>query len=138
VQYVSAKTAPVAGTRDQSEEQLQEAWEAATVRSGVYLKDDSILHAMDDTPDRRYLRIVKSSSPYLITEAAFGKLFEDITLLLQKMGDSLHRGAIDKNPIAIGRDYESCRFCDLKDYCRHPEPRNALIDEEVTEHAPMD
>lgn len=138
VQYVSAKTAPVAGTRDQSEEELQEAWEAATVRSGVYLKDDSILHAMDDTPDRRYLRIVKSSSPYLITEAAFGKLFEDITLLLQKMGDSLHRGAIDKNPIAIGRDYESCRFCDLKDYCRHPEPRNALIDEEVTDRAPMD
>ena len=96
---------------------------------------------MDNTPDRKFLRIKKPDSKFFITVNRFGELFEEISALLKKMGDSLHQGKIEKNPIRIPGSYCSCDFCDLRDTCRHPDPRNVFAKnpaEEVPCHAPMD
>ena len=109
-------------------------WERNTPRSGLYLKDDGILDAMDPTEERLYLKISKktqSRSDYLVTQERFGEIFEGIVSTLRKMGNELHGGKLEKNPMRIGSKYDSCAHCDLKYYCRAPEPRDVLAEEEA-------
>lgn len=134
VQYIGSNPKTVAGKRSRDPEEVLLQWEDETPRSGVYLKDNSVLHAMDATEDRKFLRIKQNDSPFFITLERFGTLFEEISNLLKDMGDSLHQGKIAKNPIRIGSAYCSCDKCDLKDYCRHPEPRNVFADTDGEEN----
>jgi hypothetical protein len=116
--------------RTVSEEDALTEWEKLTPRSGLYLNDGEILLAMDSSPDRRYLRIAskpKKNADYLATLEQFGALFEKITDQLRRMGNALHEGRVDKNPIRIGSKYCSCDHCDLKYCCRHPEPEEKLL-----------
>ncbi|MBO5222518.1 MAG: PD-(D/E)XK nuclease family protein [Clostridia bacterium] len=133
VQYIGSNPKVADVSRGLSEEDALIEWEINTPRSGLYLKDNDIIQAMDPTEDRRYIRIKKRSesrSEALIPVERFGELFDQISDLLKKMGDELHGGKVAKNPIRIGSKYCSCDKCDLKYYCRHPEPRNVFAAEE--------
>ncbi len=132
VQYVGANPKTVAATRNQSPEELVLQWERNLPRSGVYLKDASVIQAMDNTEERLFLK-VPADSPFFITLERFGKLFDEITELLKTMGNQLHAGAIAKNPIKIRSHYNSCQYCDLRDYCRHPEERDVFASEQGKE-----
>jgi len=126
VQYVGSNPKVASVMRNLSVEEALIAWEKKTPRSGLYLRDDDVLLAMDSTEDRAYLRIPKKSeakSKYIVTLEEFGDLFNKIVEQLRKMGNALHEGKVGKNPIRIGSKYCSCDHCDLKYYCRHPEPR---------------
>ncbi len=129
VQYVGSNPKTVSGSRSKAPETVLLQWENETPRSGVFLKDNGILHAMDNTETRKFLQIKKNDSPYFITLERFGRIFEEITDLLREMGNGLHRGSAEKNPIRIGSSYCSCDKCDLKDYCRKPDPKDALASE---------
>lgn len=138
VQYVGANPKVADVSRALSAEDAAVAWERNTPRSGLYLKDEDVLQAMDPTEEQIYIRISKKTrnrSEFLVSAERFGELFGQISDLLKKMGDELHRGKIDKNPIRMGAAYCSCDRCDLRDYCRHPEPRNVFASEEVDTHA---
>ncbi|MBO5214338.1 MAG: PD-(D/E)XK nuclease family protein [Clostridia bacterium] len=126
VQYIGSNPKTVSGKRSDPEEKVLLQWESETPRSGVYLKDPAVLHAMDNTEERKFLRIKQNDSPFFITAEQFGKLFGQISDLLQKMGNALHEGKVEKNPIRIGSAYCSCNYCDLKDYCRHETPRDVF------------
>ena len=139
VQYVGSNPATVTAQRNQPEAVISLSWEDKTPRSGVYLKDNGVLHAMDATEERKFLRIKDNSSKFLITLEQFGTLFGQISRCLAEMGNELHRGRIAKNPLKIGREYESCRFCDLRFTCRHPEPRDVFAPEgKEAAHAQVD
>ena len=125
VQYVGANPATVNGRRSNDPDADALAWEGEIPRSGVYLKDPAILYAMDNTEKRLYLKIQKNDSPYFISLSEFNEHFKKITGLLQEMGNCLHAGVVDKNPVKID-SYHSCEKCDLKNYCRPPEPRYPL------------
>ncbi len=125
VQYVGANPKTVPATRDQDEDTILLKWEKNLPRSGVYLKDPSVIHAMDNTENQVFLR-VPADSPFFITLERFGKLFDDITGHLERMGNLLHTGAIAKNPIKINNEFHSCQYCDLREYCRHPEERDVF------------
>ncbi|MBP3301060.1 MAG: PD-(D/E)XK nuclease family protein [Clostridia bacterium] len=134
VQYIGANPAVAGVSRSLSPEQALVQWERNTPRSGLYLKDDGILDAMDPTEERLYLKISKktqSRSDYLVTQERFGEIFEGIVSTLRKMGNELHGGKLEKNPMRIGSKYDSCAHCDLKYYCRAPEPRDVLAEEEA-------
>lgn len=126
VQYIGSNPKTVRATRSQPPETVLTQWEETMPRSGVYLKNNDVLHAMDSTETRTFLKIKDNDSKYLIPQAKFGELFEEICALLKAMGDSLHQGKIAKNPIRIGSEYHSCDKCDLKPYCRHPQPRDVF------------
>lgn len=138
VQYIGSNPKVVSGKRSQDPEEVLLQWEDETPRSGVYLKDNSILYAMDNTEERKFLRIKKNDSPFFVTLEQFGKLFQQISDLLQKMGNALHEGRVEKNPIKIGSAYCSCDKCDLKEYCRHEAPRDVFADREEETHAKVD
>jgi ATP-dependent helicase/nuclease subunit B len=126
VQYVGANPAIVPALRGEPADRTVIQWEEKIPRSGLYLKDAGVLHAMDASEERKFLKIKKADSPFFVTEERFGELFESIEGLLKKMGDALHTGQVDKNPIRIGNLYNSCEHCDLKNYCRHPDPQDVL------------
>ena len=128
VQYIGANPGVAPADRNMSREEALLAWEEKTPRTGLFLKNDDVIRAMDPTEKRIYIR-VSARSASLVTQERFGELFEQITDLLEAMGNELHRGRIEKNPIRIGGGYCSCENCDLKYYCRHPEPRNVLASE---------
>lgn len=138
VQYIGSNPKTVAGKRQSDPEQVLLQWEDETPRSGVYLKDNSVLYAMDNTEERKFLRIKKNDSPYFITLEQFGRLFRQITDLLQDMGNALHEGRVGKNPIKIGSAYCSCDKCDLKEYCRHLPPRDVFAQEKEDDDAKVD
>ncbi len=132
IQYIGSNPVLAAVSRSMPAAEAAILWERNTPRSGIFLDDDEVLSAMDPTEERMFVRIPSGGkkSLSLKTQEEFGTLFEEICQILQKMGDGLHRGEIGKTPIRIGSGYCSCDRCDLKDYCRHPEPRNAMAPEE--------
>lgn len=124
VQYVGAYPKTVSGKRSDDPQAVLLQWEKDLPRSGVYLKDNAVLSAMDNTEDRRFLQV--KNDAFLVTAEQFGKLFEQISDLLRKMGNALHQGSVVKNPVKIGSLYCSCEYCDLREYCRHQEPRDVF------------
>jgi ATP-dependent helicase/nuclease subunit B len=123
VQYVGANPKTVKASRKENDDSVLLKWEKNLPRSGVYLKDATVINAMDNTENQVFLR-VPLNSEFFLTLEEFGKLFQDVCGHLNKMGDLLHQGAIGKNPIKI-QQFHSCRYCNLKPYCRHPEERDA-------------
>lgn len=124
VQYISVNPSAVNLERTVSPEQVLIEWERNMPRSGLYLKEDHVLEAMDPTEDLRYLRIEKAkqeTSEFLATAEDFGEIFEQIQTLLRRMGDEILQGKLTKNPMRIGSKYDSCQYCDLRYYCRPPE-----------------
>ncbi len=133
VQYIGAYPKTVSAKRSDDPQEVLLQWESQLPRSGVYLKDNAILSAMDGTEDRRFLQV--KNDAFLVTAEQFGKLFEQISDLLQKMGNALHQGSVAKNPVKIGSLYCSCEYCDLREYCRHREPRDVFAQGKEGGHA---
>lgn len=140
IQYVGATPAFSDALRNAADE---DGWEAKITRDGLFLNDPEILNALDPTPERKYLGIKiqkQATSKKLVTEEEFGRIFDSIRDSFRRMGNALHEGRLEKNPIRIASSYCSCEKCDLRHYCRHPEPQR--VEKTLTEggenHAEVD
>lgn len=86
-------------------------------RSGLFLNDTAVLNAMENGLGGKYIPVkLRQSSPPLVTEEEFGKLFSHIKKLLKDMATSLLNGNTDKNPIKTKKK-DGCEYCVYNSFC---------------------
>lgn len=96
----------------------------AIVRSGLFLNDESVLTAMDPTPEGRFIpyknRYGKADPKKLCTAQEFDALFEETKSVIRNIADSMKSGVCSSVPSEKGKN-SPCRYCKLKPVCRHIE-----------------
>jgi ATP-dependent helicase/nuclease subunit B len=97
------------------------------VRSGLFLYDETVLHAMDDTPDSQYIsikrtkqgKITAASQKRLLTQEGFQTLLQDMGELLTGIATRIKHGDATASPMKATGAYSTCSTCAYKPICRH-------------------
>ncbi len=94
-------------------------------RDGLFLHDDDVLFAMDDTEDRRFLplrfnkdgTVNSADSRRLQTLSDMGQILSTVEETIGRIVTSLRRGVADARVDRNNR-YSPCAFCEWKPLCR--------------------
>ncbi|MCD7723125.1 MAG: PD-(D/E)XK nuclease family protein [Clostridiales bacterium] len=90
---------------------------------GLLLYDDEhdILRDMEEKLERKYIPVKKAKngdiSGSVATLGELGKISKKVERLVAQMGESLHRGNIEQNPIDGKHHDKTCEFCDYSAVC---------------------
>lgn len=128
VLYLPARDMLLPGSREMGEDQRRREADRALRRSGLLLRDEEVLWAMEqwgpEGPRFLPLRVGKGgqlSGDSLATAEQWGRLSKRLDHLLQEMGRELIRGDVDADPYLKGGGQTACDFCDFAQAC-HFEP----------------
>ncbi len=123
--YMPAK-ADFEGTKRDADEKIISMQKARALRmSGMLLKDELIITAMDSTASGVFIpaSILKNGElkGSLITLTQLVKLKDETDRLLCGMAQALHNGEIPALPVSTGKNGVSrvCGYCDYKTVCCH-------------------
>ena len=115
--YVGANPKIVAIKKNEGYAEAEEELWKKHPRSGLFLNNTAVLNAMENGLGGKYIPVkLKQSSPPLVTEEEFGKLFLHIKKLLKDMATSLLNGNTDKNPIKTKKK-DGCEYCVYNSFC---------------------
>lgn len=90
--------------------------------NGLVLTDDenAIAKAMEHDLEGKYIPVsvgAKGIKGDLITLEQFGMLHKKINNLVEKMGNELQSGVIERLPIKNSTHLNTCDYCDYSDIC---------------------
>jgi ATP-dependent helicase/nuclease subunit B len=127
VLYLPARDVIVPGDRDISEEERQKQVDKRLVRSGLLLKDEQVLQAMEQAGAEgiRFLpiRVNKGgaiSGDSLASAAQMGQLKKHIEKILHQIGTEFATGNVDADPYYHG-ERTACNYCDYAAACHFEE-----------------
>lgn len=130
VLYLPARDMLLPGSREMDEQQRRREADQALRRSGLLLRDEEVLWAMEqwgaDGPRFLPLRVGKNglvNADSLATAEQWGRLSKRLDHLLQEMGRELLRGDIDADPYLKGGGQSACDYCDFAQACHFEEGR---------------
>ncbi len=87
----------------------------------LYDKNHDILEAMEKDLEGKYIPVYVTSKKDLkgcfASYEELGRIHRKITSLLETMGNNLHNGIINQNPINGSHHDKTCEFCDYSDVC---------------------
>ncbi len=127
VLYLPARDVIVSGERDLDETERQRRVDKSLVRSGLLLKDEEVLTAMEQAGAEgirflpiRVLKGGKLSGDCLASAAQMGQLKRHIEKILQEIGRDFSAGNVDADPYYHG-ERTACNFCDYMAACHFEE-----------------
>lgn len=130
VLYLPARDMLLPGSREMGEDQRRREADKALRRSGLLLRDEEVLWAMEqwgaDGPRFLPLRVGKGgalSGDSLATAEQWGRLEKRLENLLREMGREIGQGDIDADPYLKGGGQTACDFCDFAQACHFEEGR---------------
>ncbi len=130
VLYLPARDVLLPGSREMDEPSRLRAADKALRRSGLLLRDEEVLRAMEpwDEGGPRFLPVRVSragaiSGDSLATAEQWGILHRRLHDLLREMGQELAAGDIDADPYWKGSGHTACDFCDFAQACHFEEGR---------------
>ena len=130
VLYLPARDMLLPGSREMEENQRRREADKALRRSGLLLRDEEVLWAMEqwgeDGPRFLPLRVGKGgalSGDSLATAEQWGRLEKRLENLLRDMGREISRGDIDADPYLKGGGQTACDFCEFAQACHFEEGR---------------
>ncbi len=130
VLYLPARDLLLSGSREMDEDSRRQAADRALRRSGLLLRDEEVLHAMEHWTEGgpRFLPIRVSragalTGDSLATAEQWGRLQRRMHDLLVEMGRELAAGDIDADPYWKGSGHTACDFCDFAQACHFEEGR---------------
>ena len=130
VLYLPARDMLLPGSREMGENQRRREADKALRRSGLLLRDEEVLWAMEqwgaEGPRFLPLRVGKGgalSGDSLATAEQWGRLEKRLESLLRDMGREISRGDIDADPYLKGGGQTACDFCDFAQACHFEEGR---------------
>lgn len=130
VLYLPARDILLPGSREMDGSQRQKEADKALRRSGLLLREEEVLWAMEQWGDTgpRFLplRVSKNgaiSGDSLATAEQWGRLSGRLDNLIQEMGREIARGNIDADPYLKGGGHTACDFCDYAQACHFEEGR---------------
>ena len=92
-------------------------------RSGLFLEDEEILRAMNDSLSPKFLGGVRKkadgtlSGKALASPEAFEKIKDDIDRVIHRIADEMLSGNADASPLIYNKN-DPCEFCEMKPICR--------------------
>jgi ATP-dependent helicase/nuclease subunit B len=127
VLYLPAKDVIVDADRDVDDNLRQKEVDKDLVRSGLLLKDEQVLQAMEQAGDNgiRFLPIkVKKggeiSGDSLASAAQMGRLKKHIETIIREIGKEFATGNVDADPYSYGTK-SACDYCDYVSACHFEE-----------------
>ncbi len=128
VLYLPARDVLLSGSRDMDGDERKKAADKVLCRSGLLLRDEQVLWAMeqwgDNGPRFLPLRVSKNgaiSGDSLATAEQWGRLSRRLDGLLREMGQEIRNGNIDADPYQKGSSGKACDFCDYAQACHFEE-----------------
>ena len=123
VQYFPARVPLIPADSALSEEETKKARLKQWKRKGLILKDDHVLHAIENTDEpvrSGYTRKKDGSiSGDLADNSQMGILKTYVFLLLKRLVDDIASGSVEPNPYTRGSSHNACAFCPYGAIC-HP------------------
>lgn len=93
---------------------------------GVFLNDDEnpMIEHMEKNLGRygKFIDVNTTKFGYsgnVVTLAQFGAISKKIDNLIARMGEELHKGNINQNPVEGGHNSDICSYCDYIDICKN-------------------
>ncbi len=124
VMYHHSRIVPFSANRPVGVAEALNKAEGELVRSGVLLKDDEILNAMEEGLEGRFIAFGKNKNKELIikkgelkTLEEFGEIANEINAVMTEIGNKIKSGYADAAPIESEK-LSPCKFCKLKPFCR--------------------
>ena len=131
--YLSSLTREkAAGAAITTEEAAQGHSRKQVVRSGLFLYDERVLSAMDDTSDRSFIGVKKTKNKEtgeleynakarkkLLTQEEFDTLLADMGQLLTDIAMRIKGGDATAAPMKESGQHSTCNSCPHKAICRH-------------------
>ena len=97
------------------------AFENKVEASGLFLKDEAVLRAMDPMLKGEYIPVKESDlgkdKPSLIGEGAFADLKKEVTDVILKYASEMKSGVACARPLEVG-GATPCEYCKMKAVCR--------------------
>ena len=121
VQYFPARVPVLSADSEMSDEEIEKARQNHWKRKGLFLLDEDVLHAMDDSDD--YIRLsckVKKDGTVagdVASREQLKLLCSYIFRLLGNMVDDIASGNVTPNPYTRGSSHNACRFCPYGAVC---------------------
>lgn len=113
--YFSTPPSFVEAENYESQETIIKKSEEALCRSGLFLNNEDVLHAMNSSLDTNF--IPKGKSTYLTTLEEFDALYVKIQETVTKIASELQKGKADAAPLKYNAD--ACKYCKSKPICRN-------------------
>ncbi len=128
VLYLPARDVLISGAREMSADQRRKEADKALRRSGLLLRDEDVLWAMEQWGENgpRFLPLRVSSKgaisgDSLATAEQWGRLQNRLNRLLEEMGREIARGNIDADPFFKASGENACDWCDYAQCCHFEE-----------------
>lgn len=128
VLYLPARDVLLSGSRKMEADERMKAADKALCRSGLLLRDEEILWAMEQWgesgPRFLPLRVSKNgaiSGDSLATAEQWGRLSRRLDDLLREMGQEIRSGNVDADPWQKGSSGRACDWCDYAQACHFEE-----------------
>lgn len=125
VLYVPVKDAVCSGPRGLDDDTVRTKVDAALRRSGLIIRNDDIVEAMEGGARKRFIpvSISRSGEEYtgsssLASLEQLGKLKKHIDMLLRQMGKALRKGMVKADPYYRNLRSDACTYCDFYMACR--------------------
>jgi ATP-dependent helicase/nuclease subunit B len=126
VLYVPAKDTMVSAKERLTDEEILEEKMKKLRRSGLLLKDDTVLAAMERGEVPEYLPVkINRDKAYagdaLATAEQLGDLSRHVEDILHQMAEELRSGSISADPWFQSESENTCAWCDYFDACHFDE-----------------
>ncbi len=110
-------------SEEDSEKSRDEISAEQLKRSGLIVKNDEVISAMDENISGRFLPVKTTASgaytktSSLISEASFEKLLDFARLKAMRFGEDLLGGRIPAIPVGSDPEHLQCAYCDYSSVC---------------------
>ncbi|MCL2099812.1 MAG: PD-(D/E)XK nuclease family protein [Oscillospiraceae bacterium] len=127
--YMPSRLDKYEKTPDMNDEDAENERAGKFIRSGLFLRDENILRAMEHNLEGRYIPIKlkegavfrSNASGVLASLEQIGKLERHIVRILTQIAAELSGGSARIQPFKTPGRADSCRYCDMGRVCRFEE-----------------
>ena len=90
--------------------------------SGLVLNNDSVIRAMESDVGGVFIPVSLNKDDSYNAKSSIasleqlGAIYSHVQNIIKQMGESLHQGKIDANPL-FGDNLDACKYCDYSNIC---------------------
>lgn len=121
VQYFPARANLISSDGELTKEEAQKERQKLWKRSGLLLRDDAILLAMENLPKPKRMQYTRNKDGELSGSLAdmgqWRSLEQYVGMLLSELVDTIAEGSVKANPYTRDENHNPCRYCPYGSVC---------------------
>ncbi len=124
--YYMAKLPILNAPRDVSDDKLKEDLAGKLKPSGLLLRSDEVLKAMDEREPPLFIKLTEKSKKGLASAQQFAQLEDHVDKIMREISQEIRGGIVAADPLfekEAGRDKSPCERCDFREACAFDERR---------------